>query len=105
MLRAIKIVYRKSFQDSRPFERELSGIRKFEPISRSHEGFIDVLHAGINEQEGYFYYIMELADDATADRSGRKHPVSSQLEDLSSTPHHELDGSDPLVGPEPERAG
>src|ERR1041385_8521117 len=62
-LRAIKIVYRKSFQDERPFQRELSGIRKFEPISRSHEGFIDVLHAGINEEEGYFYYIMELGDD------------------------------------------
>jgi len=63
MLRAIKIVHRKSFQDQRPFERELSGIRRFEPISRSHEGFVDVLHAGIKESEGYFYYIMELADD------------------------------------------
>src|SRR5580765_8383634 len=57
MLRAIKIVHRKTFQDQRPFERELSGIRRFEPISRSHEGFVDVLHAGINEPEGYFYYI------------------------------------------------
>jgi WD40 repeat protein len=63
MLRAVKIVYRKTFKDKRPFERELSGIRKFEPISRSHEGFIDVLHAGINEEKGYFYYIMELGDD------------------------------------------
>src|SRR5437899_8318980 len=62
-LRAIKIVYRKSFRDERPFHRELSGIRKFAPISRSHEGFIDVLHAGINDEEGYFYYIMELGDD------------------------------------------
>jgi WD40 repeat protein len=63
MFRAVKIVYRKAFKDKRPFERELSGIRKFEPISRSHEGFIDVLHAGINESDGYFYYIMELGDD------------------------------------------
>jgi WD40 repeat protein len=61
--RAVKIVYRKSFSDQRPFERELSGIRKFEPVSRSHEGFIDVLHVGINEAEGYFYYVMELGDD------------------------------------------
>src|SRR5258706_5896492 len=67
-LRAVKIVYRKSFPDKRPFERELSGIRKFEPVSRSHEGFIDVLHAGINDNEGYFYYIMELGDDLTSNQ-------------------------------------
>src|SRR5437773_12159294 len=61
--RAVKVVYRKSFEHQRPFERELSGIRKFEPISRSHEGFVDVLHVGINEEEGYFYYVMEVCDD------------------------------------------
>lgn len=61
--RAVKVVYRKSFVDQRPFEREVSGIRKFEPISRSHEGFVDVLHVGINEEHGYFYYVMELGDD------------------------------------------
>jgi len=64
--RAVKIVYRKSFEDDRPFQRELSGIRKFEPISRSHEGFVDVLQVGINEAQGYFYYVMELGDDQTA---------------------------------------
>src|SRR6266404_175335 len=63
LFRAVKIVYRRSFQDKRPFERELSGIRKFEPISRSHEGFIDILHVGFNENQGYFYYVMELGDD------------------------------------------
>ncbi|HEV7925607.1 MAG TPA: hypothetical protein VGR14_09635, partial [Verrucomicrobiae bacterium] len=61
--RAVKIVYRKSFKEQRPFERELSGIRKFEPISRSHEGFIDILQVGINEEQGYFYYVMEAGDD------------------------------------------
>ena len=38
----------------------------FASSSRSpapHEGFLDVLHVGINEQEGYFYYVMELGDD------------------------------------------
>src|SRR5947199_7195964 len=63
LYRAVKIVYRKSFKDERPFERELTGIRKFEPISRSHEGFVDVLHVGINQEQGYFYYVMELGDD------------------------------------------
>ncbi|HYG33429.1 MAG TPA: serine/threonine-protein kinase, partial [Clostridia bacterium] len=61
--RAVKIVFRRSFTYARPFERELSGIRKFEPVSRLHEGFIDVLHVGINEQLGYFYYVMEAGDD------------------------------------------
>jgi WD40 repeat protein/serine/threonine protein kinase len=61
--RAIKIVHRQSFGNDRPYERELSGIKKFEPISRSHEGFVDVLHAGINEEQQYFYYVMELGDD------------------------------------------
>ncbi len=63
MYRAVKIVFRASFKEQRPFDRELSGIRKFEPISRSHEGFMDVLHVGLNDGEGYFYYVMELGDD------------------------------------------
>jgi eukaryotic-like serine/threonine-protein kinase len=68
MYRAVKVVHRATFKDARPFERELAGIRKFEPLSRSHEGFVDVLHVGINEAEGYFYYVMELGDD---DRTGQ----------------------------------
>src|SRR6266566_1435286 len=61
--RAVKVVYRKSFGHQRPFERELAGIKKFEPISRSHESFVDILHVGQNVKGGYFYYIMELGDD------------------------------------------
>jgi serine/threonine protein kinase len=53
------------FPGERPFLRELSGIRKFEPISRSHDGFIDILHVGIEEKKGYFYYVMEAGDDVT----------------------------------------
>jgi hypothetical protein len=61
--RGVKIVYRKTFTDSRPFEREFDGIRNFEPISRQHAGVISILHVGRNDQLGYFYYIMEAADD------------------------------------------
>src|SRR5437899_537809 len=61
--RAVKIVHLKAFQHDRPFERELAGIQKFEPISRSHEGFIDVLQVGQNREAGYFYYVMEIGDD------------------------------------------
>ena len=60
--RAVKIVYRQNFQDSRPYEREFSGIQRYEPFSRTNEGLIDVLQIGRNDEEGYFYYVMELAD-------------------------------------------
>jgi WD40 repeat protein len=61
--RAVKVVYRSAFEHDRPFERELEGIQKFEPVSRTHESQVDILHVGRNEPAGYFYYVMELADD------------------------------------------
>ena len=66
--RAVKIVYRARFKDDRPYEREFGGILKYEPVSRTHEGLVQVLHAGRNDEAGCFYYVMELADpdDATA---------------------------------------
>ena len=66
--RAVKIVYRQTFAHDRPYEREFSGIQKFEPISRAHEGLVDILQVGRNNEAGHFYYVMELADDARADR-------------------------------------
>src|SRR5262245_54575777 len=62
--RAVKVVYRRSFGDNRPFEREFEGIQRYEPISRSHESQVQILHVGRNQTEEYFYYVMELADDA-----------------------------------------
>ena len=61
---AVKVVYRKSFDHDRPFERELSGIRKFEPISRTQPSQVNILAVGVDQPGGYFYYVMELADDA-----------------------------------------
>ncbi len=60
--RAVKIIHRHNFDHARPFEREFAGIQKFEPISRSHEGLVDLLQVGRNDAAGYFYYVMELAD-------------------------------------------
>ncbi len=66
-LRAVKIVWRREFgDDERPFQREFEGIRKFEPISRSHPSQLAILHVGKNEEAGCFYYVMELADDASS---------------------------------------
>jgi serine/threonine protein kinase len=69
--RAVKIVHRTSFDHDRPFEREFAGIQKFEPVSRSHEGLIDLLQVGRNPAAGYFYYMMELADDLNGESGAR----------------------------------
>lgn len=66
--RAVKIVFRRSFDHERPYEREFSGIQKYEPVSRTHETQVNILHVGRNNTEGYFYYIMELADDRLTGR-------------------------------------
>jgi serine/threonine protein kinase len=61
--RAIKIVERARFEDTRAFEREFDGMAKFEPVSREHGGFVDILHVGRSDDDAFFYYVMELADD------------------------------------------
>ena len=61
-LRAVKIVRRAAFSNARPFEREFAGIQRFEPLSRTQDGLVDILQVGRSEEEGFFYYVMELAD-------------------------------------------
>jgi len=61
--RAIKVIHRQSFEDDRPYEREFEGIKNFDPVSRNHPGLVHVLDVGRNDANGYFYYLMELADD------------------------------------------
>ena len=61
--RAVKIVYRKSFSWAKAYDDELHGLLKYEPLSRQHDGLVDVLQVGGNAEAGYFYYVMELADD------------------------------------------
>ena len=64
--RAVKVVYRSTFETERAFLREFEGMSAFEPISRAHAGFINILHVG--RTAGYLYYSMELADDHLAGR-------------------------------------
>src|SRR5262245_62870781 len=61
--RAVKIVRRRAFRDDAAFDREFSGLQRFEPVSREHDGFVAILHVGRGRTEGFFYYVMELADD------------------------------------------
>lgn len=61
-LRAAKIVWRKTFEDERPYQREFEGILRFEEISREHPSQLALFHIGRDDARGYFYYVMELAD-------------------------------------------
>jgi serine/threonine protein kinase len=86
--RAIKLVHRSNFDHDRPFEREFAGIQKYEPVSRSHEGLVDLLQVGRNDPQGYFYYVMELADDANAECGLRTSESGDPT--LSSIPYSAL---------------
>jgi serine/threonine protein kinase len=80
VLRAAKIVWRRTFEDDRPFEREFEGIQRFEEMSREHPSQLALFHIGRNDAEVYFYYIMELAD-----RVGAQSP-ESKVQRLAAFP-------------------
>ncbi|MDF1739903.1 MAG: SUMF1/EgtB/PvdO family nonheme iron enzyme [Verrucomicrobiales bacterium] len=63
MYRAVKVVRREDFEFERTFEREFEGIQKYEKVSQDHPGLVDVLHVGRDDEAGFYYYVMELADD------------------------------------------
>jgi WD40 repeat protein len=83
-LRAVKIIERRQFHGERPYEREFAGIQHYEPVSRTSGGLVHVLHVGRNDAQGYFYYVMELADgiepsaDIEAGQNQRPAPPSSE---------------------------
>ena len=60
--RAVKIVRRDQHASSESFEREFKGLQKFEPVSRSHAGLVDILTLGLLPDGAGFFYVMELAD-------------------------------------------
>jgi len=96
--RAVKIVYRRAFDQDRPFNREFEGIKKFEPISRSHPSQLNILHVGRSDAKGYFDYVMELADDAgaanptseTHDQKGTQNPNAEGPADAGSSRNSEF---------------
>jgi eukaryotic-like serine/threonine-protein kinase len=60
--RAVKVIRSGQGGRQRSIENEFIGMMQFEPISRLHDGLVDILQVGQNKEEGYFYYVMELAD-------------------------------------------
>ena len=100
LYRAVKVVRRRAFDHDRPFEREFEGIQNFEPISHS-ESQVHILHVGRNDAGGYFFYLMELADDATRpdeNSGGSDNGSISPVEDTRPT-------SSPLEGERKEVRG
>ena len=69
VFRAIKIVWRERFSDAEPFEREFRGLKEFAAFSLGETTQLALLHVGRNEAAGFFYYVMELADDAERGRA------------------------------------
>ena len=67
--RAIKVVWRERFEDAGPFEREFKGLKEFAEVSLGESIQMALLHVGRNDAAGFFYYVMELADDAERGRS------------------------------------
>ena len=79
VFRAVKIVYRDNFESERSFAREFDGMSSFEPVSREHDGFVDILHIG--QADTFFYYIMELADD---DGTGKPLPANAMPAEINA---------------------
>lgn len=69
LFRAVKVVRRERFGEDAPFEREFRGLKEFAAISLGESIQLALLHVGKNDAEGFFYYVMELADDAEHGRT------------------------------------
>src|SRR5688572_32222400 len=87
--RAVKIVRRSAFDSDRPYLREFEGIRRCEPVSRAHDGLIDILHMGRHDEPGFFYYVMELADGADGARDVESYRPATLSDRLSRGPRLE----------------
>ena len=58
---AIKIIQKKIEKDL--FWKEFEGVKNYLPISRSNLGLVTILHVGKSEDDSFYYYTMELADN------------------------------------------
>jgi len=67
-MRAVKVVWREDYDYQGAFEREFEAIKRYEPISRRHPGLVPILQVGRSDEDGFYYYVMELADDMDRER-------------------------------------
>jgi serine/threonine protein kinase len=83
-LRAVKVVWREDYDHPESFEREFEALKKYEPVSRRHPGLVPILQVGRSDREGFYYYVMELADDLERGRdidpaTYRSHTLAAQM--------------------------
>lgn len=70
--RALKAIYLASFgENTAPFDREFDGITRYKSVSGKHPGLLRVDFVS-EKQDGYFYYVMELADSLHPDWQNRR---------------------------------
>ncbi len=80
--KALKAVYLASFsQNLDPYEREFNGITKYKPISSQHAALLQLEQVS-EKNDGYFYYVMELADSLTS--GWQKKPATYKPHDLAA---------------------
>ncbi|HRT10131.1 MAG TPA: hypothetical protein P5233_17240, partial [Candidatus Paceibacterota bacterium] len=61
--RAVKVLGAPQSASRRSTDRELSGVRAFEPLSQAHPGLTRIVEIGTTSRAGLVYYVMEVADD------------------------------------------
>jgi CHASE2 domain-containing sensor protein len=89
---ALKAVYRSKFSTDLPYDTEFEGIRRFKPVSEKHSGLLRIELVSAKKPEGYFYYVMELADARQSGWEGNPtsyKPVTLESARLES-PHFRL---------------
>jgi serine/threonine protein kinase len=79
---ALKAVYRSTFEDEEPYEREFNGVQRYKPISDKHPGLLRVDFVSQKKSSGYFYYVMELGDPLEG--GWEKNPMTYKPRDLVS---------------------
>jgi CHASE2 domain-containing sensor protein len=79
---ALKIIYREKFGDNPdPYEREFSGIARYQRVSGRHPGLLRVDFIS-EKKNGFFYYTMELGDSLVDE--WKRYPALFKLRDLVS---------------------
>jgi CHASE2 domain-containing sensor protein len=99
--RALKEIELSKFENKDAYEREFRGIKSYKPVSDQHLGLLHIDHVNRNDEQGYFYYVMELGDPLDPDweqKGGRYLP--RDLARLCS-----LSGGNRLSAPECIRIG
>lgn len=65
-LQALKEVVRAKFLERHgnadAYEREFEGVKNYKPISAQHPGLLHIDYVNRNDEDGFYFYVMELGD-------------------------------------------